>query len=127
MVGDTLRIMLSFKYLGPAITGKQFHAAIGENPSTIPPSLGTDFAEIKAYIVSFNIPKCDTPTTITGNYIDCLIPSAAAGHDLAAYVKWEQALVEEGKSTTPLYYNVAHVAPAAGEFSEFAITSFVKV
>ena len=125
-VGDKLRINFSFKYQGPAITNKKFHAAIGEEPGEIPPSPGTDMAEIKAEVWSFNIPKCDTPNTIT-KYIDIVIPSAAAGETITAYVKWEQLFVTEGISTTPLYYNVADILPAAGEFSEFAITKFEKV
>ncbi len=125
-VGDKLRIRLYFKYQGPAITNKTFHAAIGEEPGAIPPPLGTDFAEIKCQVWSFNIPRCDTVTEITDNYIEIVIPSAAAGECISAYVKWEQMFVKEGESTTPLYYNVADVLPAAGEFSEFKISKFEK-
>ncbi|GAI03968.1 unnamed protein product, partial [marine sediment metagenome] len=76
----------------------------------------------------FDIPRCDTTTTITKS-IDIEIPSAAADEVITAYVKWEGwpwASLIVGENCTPLYYNVATIAPVKGEFSEFKISKFEK-
>ena len=121
-IGDTLRFNLTFKYYGPAVT-KSFYAVVGSN------SKSGSFNEWGGYAVtkSINIPVQTTPTLITGNYIDIVIPNLHQGEDGAAYCKILNGLtLTEGVNVTPYYYDVCHIIPAAGEFTEFSITKFEK-
>ena len=126
--GDTLRFNLTFKYMGPAVT-RSFYAAIGNN------SKSGSFGEWSGYNAtkSISIPANTTPTIITGNYVDILIPTGEplwghSGEDGAAYCKiLDGFTLIEGQNCTPYYYDVCHIVPAAGEFTEFAITKFEKV
>lgn len=126
--GDTLRFNLTFKYMGPAVT-RSFYAAVGNNKTS------GSFEEWSGYNATKNIsiPAKTTPTLITGQYIDIVIPTGEplwghAGEDGAAYCKiMDGFTLVEGQNCTPYYYNVCHIVEAAGEFTEFAITKFEKV
>ena len=128
VAGDKLRFNLTFKYVGPAVT-RSFYAAIGNN------SKSGSFGEWSGYAAtkSIAIPAKATPTLITGNYIDINIPTGEPlwghqGEDGGAYCKiLDGFTLVEGVNCTPYYYDVCHIVPAAGEFSEFGISSFVKV
>ena len=128
VAGDKLRFNLTFKYMGPAVT-RNFYAAIGNNKTS-----GT-FSEWSGYTAtkSISIPAKTTPTLITGQYIDLTIPTGEPlwghqGEDGAAYCKiLDGFTMIEGENCTPLYYDVCHIVPAAGEFTEFGITKFEKV
>ena len=126
--GDKLRFNLTFKYMGPAVT-RNFYAAIGNNKTS------GSFEEWSGYNAtkSISIPAKTTPTLITGNYVDVTIPTGEplwghSGEDGAAYCKiLDGFTLIEGQNCTPYYYDVCHIVPAAGEFTEFGITKFEKV
>lgn len=120
---DTLRLRLSFKYIGPAMT-QRFYATIGENKTS-----GT-FDEWSGYNTHKDIPltRYDTPTLITDKYLDIVIPpDGHDGEDGAVYCKKDQYFIEEGKDSTPCYYNVCHIVKAEGEFTDMVISKFEKV
>lgn len=126
--GDKLRFNLTFKYKGPAVS-RSFYAAIGNSKTS------GSFEEWSGYNAtkSIAIPAYETPTLITGKYIDIVIPSGTplwehGGEDGGAYCKITDGFtLIEGENCTPYYYNVCHIIPAEGEFTEFAITKFEKV
>lgn len=121
--GDKLRFNLTFKYMGPAVE-RSFYVAIGSNKTS-----GT-FDEWFGYneVKSISIPVKATLTLITGQYIDIIIPSTHQGEDGAAYCKILNGYtLIEGENCTPYYYDVCHIVPAVGEFTEFGITKFEKV
>ncbi|GAJ04963.1 unnamed protein product, partial [marine sediment metagenome] len=62
-------------------------------------------------------PSFQPPLLHTSYYVDLVIPSGHAGEDGAAYCKKDQFLIEEGKDSTPYYYDVCHIIPAEGEFT----------
>ena len=127
VAGDILKFNLTFKYMGPAVN-RSFYAAVGNN------SKSGSFAEWSGYTAtkSISIPAKTTPTLITGNHIEIAIPTGESfwghsGEDGAAYCKiLDGFTLVEGQNCTPQYYDVCHIVPAAGEFTEFGITSFVK-
>jgi len=119
---DTLRLRLSFMYVGPAVTQK-FYASLGKN------SMSGSFDEWSGYTARKDIPitRYDTPTLITDKYIDIVIPpDGHDGEDGAAYCKKDQLLIEEGKDSTPYYYDVCHIVKAEGEFTNMVISKFEK-
>ena len=122
--GDTLRFNLTFKYMGPMATRK-FRAAVGDNKTS------GSFGEWDGFNATKNIPipAKSIPTLITGQYVDIVIPGGKKeGWDGAAYCKIEDGFTFiEGENITPYYYDVCHIVPAEGEFTEFAITKFEKV
>lgn len=125
--GDKLRLNLTFRYMGAAVT-RSFYAAVGNNKTS------GSFSEWSGYNVtkSISIPAKSTPTLITGNYIDIIVPSGEplwghSGEDGAVYCKiLDGFTLIEGENCTPYYYNVCHIVPAAGEFTDFGITSIAK-
>ena len=119
---DTLRLRLSFKYIGPAVTQK-FYAQPGDN-KTSGAWGGWDGWEVRKDIT---LPQCTTATLFTDKYIDLPIKTGKDGKDFAAYCKKDQLFIEEGKDSTPYYYNVGHIILAAGEFTELKISKFEKV
>jgi len=128
VAGDTLRFNLIFKYMGPAVTRK-FYIAVGNNKTSGSFAEWADFTTTK----NIPIPGYDTPTLVTGKYVDLIIPAGEAiwdhhGEDGAAYCKiLDGFTLTEGQNCTPQYYNVCHIVPAAGEFTGFGITKFEKV
>lgn len=128
VAGDTLKFKLTFKYMGPPVT-RDFYVAVMKNKTSGSVEEWTDFTRTK----SIPIPECATPTLITDKYVDLLIPAGSAwwdheGEDGAAYCKIKDGFtLIEGENCTPFYYDVCHLIPAVGEFTEFAITKFEKV
>ncbi len=126
--GDILRFNLSFKYMGLAVT-RTFYAAVGNN------SKEGSFWEWSGFTKSkdISIPAHETPTLITGQYLDIVIPAGEAiwdhyGEEGGAYCKILNGFtLLQGQNCTPLYYDVCHLVPAIGEFVEFGITKFEKV
>lgn len=118
---DTIRFRLSFKYIGPAVTQK-FYAVLGDNDKS------GAFGEWDGWWVrkDITLPKCTTITTFTDKYIDVPIKTGKDGQDFAAYCKKDQFFIEEGKDSTPYYYDVGHVIEAEGEFTEMTISKFEK-
>lgn len=120
---DTLRLRLSFKYIGPAMT-QRFYASIGNN------SKSGSFGEWSGYNTHKDIPltRYDTPTLITDKYLDIVIPpDGHDGEDGGVYCKKDQFFIEEGVDSTPYYYDVCHIVEAEGEFTQMAISKFEKV
>ncbi len=101
--GETLRFNLTFKYMGPAVT-RSFYAAIGSNKMS-----GT-FAEWSGFnkVKDMLLPAYDTPTLITGRYVDIVVPTGShGGEDGAAYCKIVDGFtLIEGENCTPYYYDV---------------------
>lgn len=124
VTGDTLRFNLTFKYTGPAVTRK-FYAAIGTSETSGSfDEWGGSWATTK----NIAIPAKATPTLITGQYIDIIIPSGQGGKTGGAYCKIMNGFtLTEGVNCTPYYYNVCYIVPPEGEFSEFGITKFEKI
>ena len=121
--GDTLRFLLSFKFMGPLPETQVFKAFIGNNSKSGGFGEWDNFWAKKSWV----IPASATPSLHTSYYVDLVIPSGHQGEDGAAYCKKDQLLVEEGKDTTPYYYDVCHIVPAVGEFTEMKISKFEKV
>jgi len=121
--GDTLRFRLSFYFSGPLPITQTFYATIGDNKTSGSFDEWSGFNAKK----SWTIPASDTPLLHTEYYVDVVIPSGHEGEDGAAYCKKDQLFVTEGVDTTPYYYNVCHIIPAVGEFSQLKITKFEKV
>ncbi len=123
VVGDRLRLLLSFMYSGPAVT-RTFYATIGDN------SMSGSFAEWSGFNATKNIsiPAKTTPTLVNDNYIDIIIPSGHSGDDGAAYCKiMDGFTLIEGENVTPYYYDACHIILPEGEFTDFGITKFEKV
>ncbi|GAI69638.1 unnamed protein product [marine sediment metagenome] len=120
-VGDTLRFLLSFKFSGPLPIEQTFQAAVGDNKKE-----GT-FGEWWTAKKTWTIHSSDIPVLHSNFYVDLVIPSGREGQDGAAYCKKDQFFIEEGKDSTPYYYDVGHVIEAEGEFTEMKITKFEKV
>ncbi len=131
VAGDTLRFNLSFKYMGPQVT-RTFYAAVGDDHD---PGYTGSFAEWTDWNAEkdITIPEHETPTLITGKYVDLVVPSGSAfwdheGEDGAAYCKIMNGFtLTEGENCTPYYCHVCHSVPAVGEVTEFGITKFEKV
>ncbi|GAH51099.1 unnamed protein product, partial [marine sediment metagenome] len=88
------------------------------------------FPEWSGYIVfkTIIIARHDTLDLITDKYIDIVIPpDGHDGEDGAAYCKKDQFFIEEGKDSTPYYYDVCHIVKAEGEFTDMTISKFEKV
>ncbi len=121
--GDTLRFLLSFKFAGPLPVTQVFKAFIGNN------SKSGGFGEWDNFWATkeWTIHSSDLPVLHDKFYVDLLIPSGHEGEDGAAYCKKDQLLVEEGKDTTPYYYDVCHIVPAEGEFTKMTISKFEKI
>ena len=125
-VGDTLRFLLDFYFAGPLPVTQKFYAVIGNN------SKSGGFGEWDGWNVRKDIlvPASDIPLHHGNYYIDLVIPDSwprHEGEDFAAYCKKDQLLVEEGKDSTPYYYDVCHIVPAEGEFTLMTISKFEKV
>lgn len=122
--GDTLRFNLDLYYVGPTPVDKTFYAAVGDNKTSGSFDEWSGFNATKIW----TIPASDTPMHHTSYYVDLLIPSGHSGEDGAAYCKiLDGWTLTEGENCTPHYYDVCHIIPAEGEFSDFAISKFEKV
>ncbi|MBA7624874.1 hypothetical protein ES703_32288 [subsurface metagenome] len=121
--GDTLRFLMSFKFSGPLPVTQVFKAFIGNNTKEGGFGEWDNFWATKEWV----IPSSDLPVLHTNYYVDLVIPSGHEGEDGAAYLKKDQFFIEEGKDSTPYYYDVCHIIPAEGEFTELKISKFEKV
>lgn len=121
--GDTLRFLMSFKFAGPVPVTQVFKAFIGNNTKEGGFGEWDNFWATKEWVIS----SSDVPLLHDKFYVDLIIPSGHEGEDGAAYLKKDQFFIEEGKDSTPYYYDVCHIVPAEGEFTEMKITKFEKV
>lgn len=122
-IGDTLRFLMSFYFMGPLPITQTFRVAVGNNSKLGSFNEWFGFNAKKSWVV----PASDVPVLHSNYYVDLLIPSGHQGEDGAAYCKKDQLIVVEGQDVTPYYYDVCHIIPAEGEFTSFSITKFEKV
>jgi len=124
--GDKLKITLSFKYTGPAITGVSGYYCIGNYGA-----LG--FNEQIVGQTTFNIPQVTTPPTspnVTNSYTFTIPTSIGSDWD-DIYVKiFGGSPSIAGQATTPYifgYENALLIAGVTPTITEFKIADFVKV
>lgn len=125
-IGDTLRFVMKFYFVGPLPITQTFRAAIGDNDKSGGFAEWSGFNAKKSWVV----PASATPVLHSNYYVDLVIPDTFPRHEGevgAAYCKKDQLIVEEGKDVTPYYYDVCYIIPAEGEFTSFSITKFEKV
>ncbi|MBC8477190.1 MAG: hypothetical protein H8D49_02490 [Dehalococcoidia bacterium] len=121
---DTLKILVSFKYSGPAKTLK-LRGCIG-NLDTIWPY---DFDEVLfAWSDSFTLPKTLDPTTFNKE-VDILITTAIAdGKSYSIYAKLEDGIsFTEGKTGSVALRDAIFVVSAEPTFTDFKIEDYQKV
>ena len=126
--GDTLRINLTLQYRGPAQT-RTFYAALVANRTS---GWFEEWSGGYNATKDIDLPARTTLGTITGKYIDIVIPIDPffehSGEDGAVYVKIMDGITfTEGENITPYYYDAVHIIAAEGEFANFAIASLAKV
>jgi len=125
--GDSLKITLSFQYIGPAVTGVSSRYCIG-----VYGALG--FTEKVVLTPTFNIPAnlTGTPVTVT-NYATLALPASGVGSDWDdIYVKiWGGTPAIGGSEASPNYIfgyeNALLLVTLAPTITEFQIADFVKV
>lgn len=122
--GDTLRIIVSFKYSGPAKTCK-LRGCIG-NLGTIWPY---EFGEVLwKWSSSFTIPESTTPTTRTAQVDIPITTAIAAGKYYSIYAKLEDGVsFTEGVTGSVALRDAVFVVSHEPTFAEFKITDYVKV
>lgn len=113
--GDTIRVTTEFDYTGPAISGTLYTALY--HPSWIDPH-----DEIAHGIKAFSIVDSPTARHFSG-YVDIKVPSGFAGTDFGLYTKITGV---PGEPRTDYYDNVIEIIAAVPEFTNVAITSYVK-
>lgn len=116
--GDTLKIIASFTYTGPAFSGV-LYGAIGTKTVNI-------FDEIVTKTSPLSLPKATTPTAKTASVEIPITTVLAAGKDYCIYVKIQDAA---GKDVVISDYleNAVHVVELVPTFTEFKISDYVKV
>jgi hypothetical protein len=121
--GDTLRILVSFKYSGPAKSCK-LRGCIG-NLGTVWPYV---FDEVLWAQPPLTIPESTTPILRTAQ-VDIVITTAiAAGKQYSIYAKLENGVAfKESETGSVALRDAIFVVSAEPIFSEFKITDYVKV
>jgi len=117
--GDTLRILVSFKYSGPAKTGKLYGAVGQKYPLNV-------FDEIlKATSPSFTIPESTTPTVRTAQVDIPITTAIAAGKSYSIYAKLIDGIsFKEDETGSKALEDAVFVVSAEPTFSEFKITDY---
>lgn len=123
--GDQLRITLSFKYTGPAVTGVTGYYVLGV--------YGVGFTESFKGTTTFNIPRVTTvPTSpnVTNSYTFTIASDIGAScNDI--YVKIFGGTPSLGSSVNPTYifgyYDALNIVGITPSITEFKISDFVKV
>lgn len=123
--GDHLKVTLSFKYIGPAVTGVTGYYAIGVYG-------GGGFGETMYGTTSFNIPAnlTATPITVT-NYYTFTIPTNVDTNWKDIYVKMYGGSPSVGSSLLPNYiFGYTGALTIVGNeptITDFQILDFAKV
>ncbi len=123
--GDQLKVTLSFKYIGPAVTGVSGYYAIGVYG-------GGGFGETIYGITTFNIPQnlTATPITVT-NFYTFSIPASVDANWKDIYVKMYGGSPSIGGSWTPNYiFGYTGALTIVGNeptITDFQILDFVKL
>jgi hypothetical protein len=120
--GDTLRISVSFKYMGPAKTCK-LYGSVGQK------SLFDVFDEILSVTsATFTIPQSDVQTTQTRTVDIPITTAIAAGKYYGIYTKIIDGVsFQEGVTGSVALQDAVFVVAAEPTFSDFMITDYVKV
>ena len=116
--GDSLKISISYKYVGPAVTGAEEYFSIGYKDALgyHPKVTGT---------ITRNLPICATPTSFTAEKT-LIIPTNVA-------LNWTyiECKVWHGTPDVPetglRYANALEIVGITAEITEFSIVDFVKV
>jgi len=112
--GDTIRVQVAFTYQGPAWRETLYSALYINTP--IPHN------EISggAGALGWDIPKCDTPVSITNLYVDVPVPNRP-GETVGIYAKL-------GNILSSYYDSVIQILGVAAPIvTTFRITSYTKV
>jgi hypothetical protein len=125
--GDSLKITLSFKYMGPAVTGVSSRYVIGVYGAA-------GFSEKLYATTTFSIAANPTltPVTVT-NYATLTLPASGVGSDWDdIYVKiWGGSPSIGGSEASPNYIfgyeNALILVSITPTITEFTIADFVKV
>jgi len=121
--GDTLRILVSFKYSGPAKSGK-LRGCIG-NLGTVWPYA---FDEVLWAQSPLTIPESTAPTLRIAQVDIPITTAIAAGKQYSIYAKLEDGVAfKEGETGSVALRDAIFVVSAEPIFSEFKITDYVKV
>lgn len=122
--GDTLRILVSFKYSGPAKTCK-LRGCIGDLGTLWPYAFDE---KLWAWSPSFTVPESTTPTTRTAQVDILITTSLAAGRSYSIYTKLEDGIsFTEGVTGSVALREAVFVVSAEPTFTEFKITDYAKV
>ncbi len=122
--GETLRILVSFKYSGPSKTLK-LRGCIGNLGSVWPYS----FDEVLwQWSPSFTIPDTPSPSIFTKQVDIPIATSLAAGRSYSIYAKLEDGVsFAEGVTGSVALRDAVFVVSAEPTFSEFKIDDYQKV
>lgn len=118
VVGDRIRVWVSFSYRGPAFSGK-LHVGTSMGSPLWTETFKTD--------TPLSLPKCTTPTPFTDKYADLIVPSGANAGYYYIYAKLTDGTsLELGKTLTPWYEKALEVLVGA-DFTELEILNYEKV
>ncbi len=124
--GDNLKISVSFKYTGPAVTGACIRYCVGV--------YGTfGFSEQLVAVETFNIPQVTTPPSSPNvtNYHTFAIPTSVGTDWDDIYVKMYGGTPSLGGEAVPSYIfgyeNALVIVGSEPSITEFKIADFVKV
>jgi len=121
--GDSLRILMSFYYSGPAFSG-HLYGAIGNKAGIYP----YYFDEILYARVVLALPEHATPHLFLDKNVDIPITTAlAGGHSYAIYAKVEEGGADVDVDMSVYLEDAVAVAGADILFSDFTIIDFNKV
>lgn len=124
--GDNLRITVSFKYTGPAITGACIRYCVG-----VYGAFG--FSEQLVAVESFNIPQVVTAPSSPNvtNYHTFAIPTSVGTDWTSIYVKMYGGTPSLGSEIVPAYIfgyqDALAIVGTQPSISEFKIADFAKV
>lgn len=115
-IGDKVRVVSRFDYVGPAVSGK-LYTAIGVSGAA-------GFDEILKNEKAISVPKTDTAKTYEES-VDISITTAIAGGKYDMYTKIRE--IPGADIISPALNDVIEVVGVVPVFTNLKITSYVKV